>query len=458
MHLKRVEFHRFRCFKKIEIDLHPRLTVLVAENGGGKTAVLDGIALGLSPILRFLSTADQRINGPGFADKDFHLMPFYDTLSLFDEESVYRMERLITSDYSQVLIETTDGLTWDNWRAAKKGAQPEKKIGQTNLSPYALRILETKPDVKPEPLPVFAYYGARRGWIEIPERLRPTTINYSHPNSALVGALDALSDFKEMLKWFDYEEANELRANKGRTHAEYVMSPILKEVRYALATILHDKFKNPHFNDKHKFVVERSGANDLLQISQLSQGYQSMLALGMDFARRLALANQYFAKEQVPRFAKAIMLVDEIDLHLHPSWQQRVLNDLMEAFPETQFIVTTHSPQVLTAIRKENIRVLTCDDKGDWKAEIPTCNPYAHASMLPLEAIMNTDAYPPCLLTNDFREYQRLVGDDQHDSFRALELRAKLEKEWGKQDIEIQLMDIAIRKNETLRKLRKRDN
>lgn len=66
--------NNFRCFEHLEIDLHPRLTVLVAENGGGKTAILDCIAIGLSPVLRYLSSAIQRLSGPGIEDTDFRLM------------------------------------------------------------------------------------------------------------------------------------------------------------------------------------------------------------------------------------------------------------------------------------------------------------------------------------------------------------------------------------------------
>jgi len=135
-------------------------------------------------------------------------------------------------------------------------------------------------------------------------------------------------------------------------------------------------------------VVEPQKGPGELQVSQLSQGYQSMLALGMDFARRLALANGHHdaveggfdwssltpnradwesdvaiaAAPRGPSWAPAIMLVDEIDLHLHPSWQQRVLPDLMRAFPGTQFVVTTHSPQVLSTVGKESIRLIQTVD------------------------------------------------------------------------------------------------
>jgi len=471
MHLKQVTLKNFRCFNDIAVPLHPRLTVLVAENGGGKTAILDGIAVGLSPVLRYLSSANQRLSRVEIKDTDFRLEPVTARVG---------EERWVAGDYAQVSIETTSGLKWDRWSASVHGKQPESKIGQGDLTAYASSVLESLKTTTPQLLPVFAYYGARRGWIVIPERLRETKVDYSQPTSALVDALESLSDFKEMLKWFDREEVAELRANNRGSREDWTESPLLYEVREALNVILGGDYKYPRFDKSHKFVVEQIDGGEILQVSQLSQGYQSMLALGMDFARRLALANLHLVADvgnfnwpalreywerwkpaedadfpgYGPRLAPAIMLVDEIDLHLHPSWQQRVLDDLMRAFPGTQFIVTTHSPQVLSTVRRENIRIIIEDRAdGTWTTREPDRNPYAHANSLSLEAVMGGDAYPRVLLTERLREYQRFVGDDKHDSPRALELRAILEKEWGKADSELQIMDVAIRKNETLRKL-----
>lgn len=73
MRLKKVTLKNFRCFENLELDLHPRLTVIVGKNGGGKTAILDGLALGLSPVLRYLSSANQRLTGVGIKDTDFRI-------------------------------------------------------------------------------------------------------------------------------------------------------------------------------------------------------------------------------------------------------------------------------------------------------------------------------------------------------------------------------------------------
>lgn len=90
----------------------------------------------------------------------------------------------------------------------------------------------------------------------------------------------------------------------------------------------------------------------LLTAGQLSSGFRTMLAVAMDLARRMAALNPHMEN---PTESPGVVLIDEIDLHLHPRWQQLVIKGLVEAFPNVQFIMSTHSPQVLTTLREENI-------------------------------------------------------------------------------------------------------
>ena len=486
MRLKKVTLNNFRCFQNLEVELHPRLNVLVGENGAGKTAVLDGIAAGLSRVVRYLSSANQRLTakGVGIKDTDFRIELW---------ESRGGKERWGTSDYAQVIAETTPGMQWD-YSLGREETIPEfqwdysrgkapNTIGESALASYIGKVLESFKTAEPKLLPVFAYYGAQRGRIEIPERLRSSKENYGHPTSALVDALDSLSNFKEMLKWFDIEEANELRANKGRTSKYYEESPALAAVRVAIESLLDFSYRTPYFNKDHKFILESSKGGMPLQVSQLSQGYQSMLALGMDFARRLALANSHFGTgstyltdaliEEVrnhgwsvseadllvaPMFAPAIMLVDEIDLHLHPSWQQRVLDDLMRTFPMTQFIVTTHSPQVLTTVPAECIRVLHNEinpDTGQLESwlEIPEQQTRGVSSADALASAMAVDPVPNVPEAAWLRQYRALIQQGLQDGAEGLALKEKLLAHFGEQHPEMLDCERMIRLEAFKRKL-----
>ncbi|WP_287366238.1 AAA family ATPase [Thauera sp.] len=449
--LKKVALRDFRCFEDLELELHPRLTVLVGENGAGKTAILDAIASAISPVLTYLSSANQRLSGRGIQDGDFRVVQW----PQFGGKARWGM-----ADITHLQVETYDGLAWDVWRASTKGQKPAWSIGQTELKHHLQKISDSYVTEHPRLTPVIAYYGARRGYIDVPQRLRPAKQNYAYPAAALIGALDSMSDFREMLAWFDQEEAAELRANKGVIDEDFAESPTLVAVRIAIEELLGGAYSNPHFNRDHKFVLERKSDWAHLTVSQLSQGYQSMLALAMDFARRLSIGNPHvvYGKNQTwPQVfeeitklealdrsfssevamdstsalrpalslsAPAIMMVDEIDVHLHPTWQQRVLGDLMRTFPLTQFIVTTHSPQVLTTVPSECIRIL----RSNKVHAAPAGTEGAEPQRLLKQVLGLPDVRPPTTpITVELKEYMSLVDQDRWNTPRALELRQKLD-------------------------------
>jgi predicted ATP-binding protein involved in virulence len=494
MHLKKITLNNFRCFDSLTVDLHPRLTVFIGENGAGKTAILDGIATALSPVLTHLSSANQRLSGRGIQDTDFRIELWSEPSATdnpspqvnldFLPESEPMVERSGkdrwgASGYAQVIAETTDGLAWDYWRPSVAGKEPEKRIGLSALQFWLSHISESFKSETPELMPVFAYYGAKRGYIEVPNRLRQSKENYKYPASALIGALDSLSDFKEMLKWFDIEETTELRNNKGVTQNEFEQSAALQAVRDAVVSLLGGTYKNPHFDKNHKFVLEPVDGGGPLQVAQLSQGYQSMMAMAMDFSRRLAIGNShlesgsnqsvnqivqkaidlapsYFenigfeAKSTPALCAPAIMLVDEIDLHLHPSWQQRVLDDLMRTFPLTQFIVTTHSPQVLSTVRRENIRVIGKDGQNKFIAEPPVAMTYGEPSGSVMHSVMNVDPQPPVLEKDDLLRLTELVDQGGFDTDEAQQLMRALESALSKRHPQILRLKRSIERQKAL--------
>lgn len=460
MRLKSVTLNNFRCFEHLHIDLHPRLTVFVGANGAGKTALMDGIATAFTPMLSYLSSANQRLKGRGIKDSDFRIEPL---------PASSGKSRWGKADYVQIVAKTEEGLVWDYSKRADSGAiRPPVKHGEKALKDYLDQLMSSYKDGQSQLTPVVAYYGSGRGFIEFPGHTRSAKDeNYSHPTSALLGALEAKSDFREMMTWFDQEESSELRANKGIINEHFVESPVLEAVRSAVSSLLNPSYNNPHFNQYHKFTVTRVCDNAPLLVSQLSQGYQSMLALGIDFTRRLGIANigwSGFNRQEPNQFiddviapaismnvgfsfesitavtpilaTPAIMLIDEIDLHLHPSWQQRVLDDLMRTFPLTQFIVTTHSPQVLTSVDAACIRKLeqhTDPDTGVVRTVLSTVTQQTRgvASADVLAEIMGVDPIPDVPEARDLSAYHGLIQQNLHESDDGQALRHKLDAHFG---------------------------
>ena len=146
------------------------------------------------------------------------------------------------------------------------------------------------------------------------------------------------------------------------------------------------------------------------------------------------------------------MLIDEVDLHLHPSWQQRVLRDLMRAFPNTQFIVTTHSPQVLSTVRRENIRVLGPDSSGNLIATEPLARTYGEPSGDVMQSVMLVDPQPPVAEKADLQRLTEWVDQGRYQDEAAVRLLSQLTQALGEQHPQLQRLRRSIQRQEALRR------
>lgn len=426
MLLKHVQLTHFRSFNKLEIRLHPRLTVFVGNNGAGKTAILDSIAVGLGPILTHLP----RVSGTRFKDTDIQINS--------NGEKV---------PFVRVQIETLNNLVWD---ITKKRDNSQKTIqaipkpkGLKQLTEFLDVFIDTVNEDKPIILPVFVYYDTNR---VVPET---KVLKSAHKDlsrfRALNNALQSNSQFKEALEWFYAMEFDELKIKQARQDFKYCL-PILETVRHAITTMMPG-ISEPHISTQPAHLTvswyKKNGETVDLRLEQLSDGYRIMLALVMDLARRMAQANPHLDD---PLQSEAIVLIDEVDLHLHPKWQQTVLLDLQRTFPKAQFVVTTHSPQVLTTVNKENIRIL----ENETVYEQLT-NTYGAESSRLLEEVMNVSSRPENLdEVQKLYQYLELVNQGDYATEQAHSLRAELENEFRGGDSALDLADMVIRRHKAL--------
>ncbi len=198
----------------------------------------------------------------------------------------------------------------------------------------------------------------------------------------------------------------------------------------------------PHFNN---IRIQRSPLLDMLidknnvtlSVLQLSQGEKSLLALVADIARRLVLLNPSLDD---PLAGNGIVLIDEVDLHLHPEWQQSVIPNLLKTFPNIQFIMTTHSPQVVTTVHDECLRIL--ENGKIYNA--PKGSKGAESSRM-LKRVFGVDVRPPNdSYTKDLAEYKSLVYSDNWDCSIAQELRLKLNEQFGDEEPDLTELDLYI--------------
>lgn len=177
-------------------------------------------------------------------------------------------------------------------------------------------------------------------------------------------------------------------------------------------------------SDRGSLLVDHGATT--LPVSQLSDGERGVLALVLDLTRRLAQANP--GVENPLEEAGAIVLIDEIDLHLHPQWQRQIVEKLTTTFPRCQFIVTTHSPQIIGEVSSERIHVLT--EEGVYSPD----RSFGMDSSRILQEIMDTDSR-----TEDIEEQLTRIGRqiDRDDFKDARESLLSMEKILGENDADV---------------------
>ena len=214
-------------------------------------------------------------------------------------------------------------------------------------------------------MPAFVHYGTNRAVLDIPDRIRGK--HHFDKLSAIERAIDQQLDFRTFFEWYRDKEAEEVIKARECGNYEY-FDPALACVRRAIEAMIGDVTGLRVKRNPVRMVVDKSGKE--IRVDMLSDGKKCTLALLGDLARRLVLANP---DAENPLEGSGIVLIDEIELHMHPSWQRRILHILREVFPNIQFIVTTHSPQVLGEADDEYAIIslgIDTDGNGIVKPEI----------------------------------------------------------------------------------------
>jgi predicted ATP-binding protein involved in virulence len=179
-----------------------------------------------------------------------------------------------------------------------------------------------------------------------------------------------------------------------------------------------------------------------LIVNQLSDGEKCLLALAGDLARRLAIANPN--PDRNPLQGSGVVLIDEIELHLHPKWQRAIIPNLKKTFPNCQFIITTHSPQVISDLQW--VHLLRSTPEGIAIERVPS---FGKDSNRILETLMGTPERPQ-EIKDDLRELFRLI--DKGELGKARQLRQDLVDQMGEEDPEFVRADWLIQRKEILNK------
>lgn len=359
--LTKLEIRNFRGIAEATLpDLHPRLNILYGRNASGKTTLLDALAMALGKLAGGLpqELAERGGDLPVPLSADRHLKPG-------TKEAARQLRIAVTG-------QTHRGtpLSWQVERNYARGAESQDRESSV-LQPYLDSLNERLRVGDPRVLlPVFAYYGVERALGEKAKQGETPSERQRTRLDGLAGALRGSDRFEQATEWFRREYFIERQERDDKPGYE---RPGLHEVRETVSKAVRTPedvgLQNLRIGKELKLEVDfvRPGMEpQRLAVSQLSDGFRTHLALVMDLARRMAECNPLPEGERgQPNFgcnSRAVVLIDEVDAHLHPSWQKGVLDGLLAAFPQAQFFVTTHSALVLSSVSDANAKIWLLED------------------------------------------------------------------------------------------------
>jgi predicted ATP-binding protein involved in virulence len=393
-------------------------TVFIGINGVGKSSILECLAILLSWLTKRIQTPHS--NGRSFNDED-------------------DIKNGCKETHNEITISIND---WPEvvWSLTKvrKGRSKDTSSNLGDLKKVVDNIHSQLDANSYAALPLAVYYPTNRAVLDIPLKIRK-----KHSFEPITAYDEVLTggqiDFRRFFEWFREREdlENELRLNSSNEYRDHQ----LEAVRYAFANLL-EGWSNLRVRRSPLLRMTADKQGEELMVNQLSDGEKCLLALAGDLARRLAIANPN--PDCNPLEGSGVVLIDEIELHLHPKWQRAIIPNLKKTFPNCQFIITTHSPQVISDLKW--VHLLRSTSEGIAIDRVPS---FGKDSNRILETLMGTPERPQ-QIKEDLRELFRLI--DKGELGKAREFRQNLADKMGEEDPEFVRADWLIQRKEIINK------
>jgi predicted ATP-binding protein involved in virulence len=367
MRIDRLIINNFKKFSDYTLELHPQFTLLIGDNGTGKTTLLDALAIASGVWL---------VNPPDstLSNSKRNILPSEIRLEAVKSAGITQfIEQKPTQIQAIGRIGNQDSVHWSR-KINVNGSRTSNVEAKS-----ALQIISDlfQRDQAGEQIwfPVIAYYGAGRTWLPPSKASRKK----ARPDQGISRRWDAFYDcFEERIRladlqtWFQKEAIAALQRN-GK------MRPSYDVVKWATLRCIPEANDLWFDGDRSEIVV--SIEHQPIPFSNLSAGQKMMVALIADIAIKVVSQNTKFLPavadlndqtlHPILKQTPGLVLIDEIDVHLHPKWQRRVVNDLQSTFPSIQFVCTTHSPQVIGQIEPESLRIIYEDHQGRIRTITP---------------------------------------------------------------------------------------
>lgn len=389
MYIEKILIKNFKAIDEIEMDFRPGVNLLIGDNGVGKTSILEAITVALGGFITGISGVTPRNIGPD--DVRFCLRELGQASTAIEYQTPVEIACWMD----------IDGEKYD-WTRKRKDEMPNSKttMDKKEIAKYAQKIAN---DLS-QTLPLLCFQSEARVWqtkrsdfgTELKKKLNDRRCGY-------IGCLDYSLDIKGIKEWCLKMELTAFQRNEKIAEYEAFKS-IVATVMQKLSE-LPEKPSVSYSQQIGDLVYHEHGIT--MPISYMSAGYQSLLWMTMNLAYRMALLNPDAGEDMA--LIPGVVLIDELDMHLHPKWQWNVIKALEETFPNIQFIVATHSPIIISSCRNENLILIRENQEIKY---LP--NAYGYSVEEVLELRQESTAKPKEV--EEFREqFERAVNQEEYE-------------------------------------------
>lgn len=423
MYLEKLKLHNFRCYEKLEIDFNRQLTVLVGKNGSGKTTVLEAIAIALGTWFVGFNI----VNAKGINKRTDPLRKAYQIGAKDDVQTQFPVE---IEAWGKIEESKDQILHWKRELYTPTGTMTTKDAKEIveYAAEYQKAISEGRTDIY---LPMVAYYGTGRLW-DYHRQKRTDVFKVSSRTNGYIDCLDGTANVKLMMDWFQIMTINKYQRQEENLESNPELDTVYLAMEKCLTNLSGYSDVKIRYNmgtqELDVYYSEQDKQRMRIPLNQLSDGYKGMISLVADIAYRMATLNPQLGTEVLSK-GDGVVLIDEVDLHLHPAWQQKVIDNLMNIFPKVQFIVSTHAPAIISSVKTDKLRILSNKEVCMTANQV-----YGKDVNSVMKEIMGVNDRPDQFVEL-FEKFYRLLSEKKYDEAGAV--LDKLDEERGYHDPEI---------------------
>ncbi|NDL62568.1 AAA family ATPase [Acerihabitans arboris] len=340
MKIKTISLNNFKCFELLELEFNERFNVIIGDNATGKTSILDAISFALGTF--FIGV--RKVTGDSAIE--IRTLRQHEKRKVLTENALH-----IQLPFKVALCHTLQDKEYRWTRETDKVTGGSTSYKDANaMIKHAERLCKNIYEANDNTtLPLIAYYGTARLFSDTSQRHRLSRATARTEGYA--AALDPHVLQERFISWFaDYEDSILKFAREKSLYDAFVNT----------ITTLVPNWQKIHYSWTHNTILGYMADGTWTSFDMLSSGYRSIIRLSADIAYRAIKLNPHL-RENAVLLTEGVVLIDELDMHLHPSWQRDVVQLLKDAFPRIQFIATTHSPFIIQSMQShELIKLAEC--------------------------------------------------------------------------------------------------